>query len=62
MLAVDPERRRVTLSTKKLEPTHGDMLRNPQHVFEQAEQMGEMFRAHVRARENTTDISDEEVL
>ncbi|CAI0626137.1 unnamed protein product, partial [Linum tenue] len=28
------ERGRVSLSTKKLEPTPGDMIRNPKLVFE----------------------------
>lgn len=30
ILSTDRDRGRVTLSTKKLEPTPGDMLRNPQ--------------------------------
>lgn len=60
VLVVDPKRRRVTLSTKKLEPTRGDMLRTPQLVFEQAEQMVEKLRARARAVENSADISDEE--
>lgn len=30
----DRERGRVSLSTKKLEPTPGDMIRNPKLVFE----------------------------
>lgn len=34
VLSFDTERGRVSLSTKKLEPTPGDMLRNPQLVFE----------------------------
>ena len=34
VLSFDSERGRVSLSTKKLEPTPGDMLRNPQLVFE----------------------------
>jgi len=34
----------VALSTKALEPTPGDMLRNPQLVFEKAEEMGAIYR------------------
>ena len=34
VLSFDSERGRVSLSTKKLEPTPGDMLRNPQLVFD----------------------------
>lgn len=34
ILSQDKERGRISLSTKKLEPTPGDMLRNPALVFE----------------------------
>ncbi|KAJ6891472.1 30S ribosomal protein S1 [Populus alba x Populus x berolinensis] len=37
VLSHDRERGRVSLSTKKLEPTPGDMIRNPKLVFEKAE-------------------------
>ncbi|PNH05145.1 30S ribosomal protein S1 A [Tetrabaena socialis] len=47
ILSQDRERGRVTLSTKKLEPTPGDMLRDPQLVYEKAEEMAEMFRKRV---------------
>ena len=47
VLSQDSDRGRVTLSTKKLEPQPGDMLRDPQKVFEQADRMAEMFRARV---------------
>lgn len=33
ILSHDRERGRVSLSTKKLEPTPGDMVRNPELVF-----------------------------
>jgi small subunit ribosomal protein S1 len=36
---------RVSLSTKKLEPTPGDMLRDPQLVFNRADEMAAIFRA-----------------
>lgn len=52
ILSQDRERGRVTLSTKKLEPTPGDMLRDPQLVFEKAEQMAEEFRKRVEAAES----------
>lgn len=38
VLSTDSKRGRVTLSTKKLEATPGDMLRDPQLVYEGAEQ------------------------
>jgi len=34
ILSQDKDRGRISLSTKKLEPTPGDMLRNPQLVYE----------------------------
>lgn len=34
ILSHDRERGRVSLSTKKLEPTPGDMIRNPTLVYE----------------------------
>lgn len=37
ILSHDRERRRVSLSTKKLESTPGDMIRNPKLVFEKVE-------------------------
>ena len=51
VLSMDPSRGRVVLSTKKLEPTPGDMLRNPQLVFEKAEEMADMFRKRIGAAE-----------
>lgn len=53
ILSQDRERGRVTLSTKKLEPTPGDMLRDPQMVFEKAEEMAQAFRKRVEAAEMT---------
>jgi hypothetical protein len=51
VLSMDAQRGRVTLSTKKLEPTPGDMLRDPQLVFEKAEEMAEAFRKRVESAE-----------
>ena len=53
ILSQDRDRGRVTLTTKKLEPTPGDMLRNPQLVFEKAEEMAEQFRKRVEAAEQS---------
>lgn len=44
ILSMDMDKGRVTLSTKKLEKEPGDMLRDPQLVFENAEAMAEGFR------------------
>lgn len=44
VLTQDAVRGRLSLSTRKLEPTPGDMLRNPAIVFEKADEMAEEFR------------------
>eukprot|EP00976_Prorocentrum_cordatum_P096486 1190586-Prorocentrum_minimum.AAC.1 len=51
ILSQDRERGRVSLSTRKLEPTPGDMLRDPQLVFEKADEMAATFRERVAAAE-----------
>lgn len=43
ILSHDRERGRVSLSTKKLEPTPGDMIRNPKLVFEKVLRLLEEF-------------------
>jgi small subunit ribosomal protein S1 len=53
ILSQDRDRGRVTLSTKKLEPNPGDMIKDPQLVYEKAEEMAEAFRARVQAAEVT---------
>jgi len=52
ILSMDKDRGRVTLSTKKLEKEPGDMLRDPQLVFEGAEAMAAAFRARVTDAES----------
>jgi len=51
ILSHDKDRGRISLSTKKLEPTPGDMIRNPALVFEKAEEMAAQFRERVAAAE-----------
>lgn len=51
ILTQDRERGRISLSTKKLEPTPGDMLRNPSLVYESAEEMAQAFRQRVAQAE-----------
>jgi small subunit ribosomal protein S1 len=51
ILSMDKDRGRVTLSTKKLEKEPGDMLRDPQLVFEGAEAMAAEFRERVGSAE-----------
>jgi hypothetical protein len=54
ILSQDSDRGRVTLSTKKLEPEPGDMLRDPQKVFENADRMAQMFKERVAAADNAS--------
>lgn len=44
ILTMDKEKGRVSLSTKKLEPTPGDMVRDPELVFARADEMAAAFR------------------
>ena len=54
MLSLDVTNSRqpkIRLSTKKLEPLPGDMLKDPQLVFDRAEEMGKAWmRARKKAR------------
>ncbi|XXG53886.1 hypothetical protein AAC387_Pa03g1904 [Persea americana] len=47
ILSHDRERGRVSPSTKKLEPTRGDMICNPELVFEKADEMARIFRQRI---------------
>ena len=44
ILTLDKEKGRVSLSTKKLEPTPGDMVRDPNLVYSRADEMAAAFR------------------
>ncbi|MDB9510116.1 S1 RNA-binding domain-containing protein [Kamptonema animale CS-326] len=48
---VDALRGRVSLSTKQLEPEPGDMLKNPQLVYEKAEEMAAKYRQQMQERQ-----------
>ena len=51
VLSQDQARGRLGLCTKKLEPTPGDMLRDPALVYEKAEEMAALFKKRVEAAE-----------
>ena len=51
VLTHDRERGRISLSTKKLEPTPGDMLRDPALVFDRADEMAAEFRKLMKSAE-----------
>ena len=44
VLTHDAVKGRLSLSTRKLEPTPGDMIKNPSLVFEKADEMAKEFR------------------
>ncbi|HEY9825930.1 MAG TPA: S1 RNA-binding domain-containing protein, partial [Stenomitos sp.] len=44
IIDLDAERGRISLSTKQLEPEPGDMVKNPQAVYDQAEAMAAKYR------------------
>ena len=44
IIDLDAERGRISLSTKALEPEPGDMLTDPQKVFDQAEKMAALYK------------------
>jgi small subunit ribosomal protein S1 len=50
IIDLDAERGRISLSTKQLEPDPGDMVKNPQLVYEKAEEMAAKFREQMRTR------------
>jgi small subunit ribosomal protein S1 len=51
IMSHDRERERLALSTKKLEPTPGDMLKDPAIVFARADEMAKLFKLRVAAAE-----------
>merc|ERR1712113_634818 len=51
VLALDTDKGRLSVTTKKLEPSPGDMLRNRKLVMDKAEEMAKMFRERVAAAE-----------
>jgi small subunit ribosomal protein S1 len=44
IIDLDAERGRISLSTKQLEPEPGDMVKNPDVVYEKAEEMAARWR------------------
>jgi hypothetical protein len=48
IIDLDAERGRISLSTKQLEPEPGDMVKNPDLVFDKAEEMAEKYREQLR--------------
>ena len=66
IIDLDAERGRISLSTKQLEPEPGDMVKNPEIVFEKAEEMAERYRqqllkaAEAEAAAAAGEVSDDD--
>jgi len=51
IIDLDADRGRISLSTKQLEPEPGDMVKNPQVVYDKAEEMAVKYREQVLAKQ-----------
>jgi small subunit ribosomal protein S1 len=58
IIDLDAERGRISLSTKQLEPDPGDMVKNPQVVYDKAEEMAAKYRDTVLAKRNGTAVAE----
>lgn len=61
VLSYDRIRRKVSLSTKKLEPTPGDMINNPSLVYEKADEMAKKFREQVAIAEKRAEEEEQKL-
>lgn len=57
IIDLDAERGRISLSTKQLEPEPGDMVKNPQVVYERAEEMAAKYREQLLAQQQGSSAS-----
>ena len=55
IIDLDAERGRISLSTKQLEPEPGDMVKNPDVVFDKAEEMAEKYRQQMLQQSQPAD-------
>ena len=60
IIDLDAERGRISLSTKQLEVTPGDMTRDPQLVYSTAEEMAEKFREQMMAKQEEGEALSED--
>ncbi len=63
IIDLDAERGRISLSTKQLEPEPGDMVKNPDLVYDKAEEMAAKYREQLRkqAAEKEAALNSSEV-
>ncbi|KKI99234.1 30S ribosomal protein S1 [Prochlorothrix hollandica] len=59
IIDLDAERGRISLSTKQLEPEPGDMVKNPDLVYEKAEEMAEKYREQMLQKQQQLDVPKE---
>ncbi|NES04965.1 MAG: S1 RNA-binding domain-containing protein, partial [Okeania sp. SIO2F4] len=58
IIDLDADRGRISLSTKQLEPEPGAMVKNPQLVYDQAEEMAAKFREKMMAAQRGETIEE----
>jgi small subunit ribosomal protein S1 len=61
IIDLDAERGRISLSTKQLEPEPGDMIKDRQLVYDQAEEMAVKYREQMLAKQQGSTIVSGEV-
>ncbi len=71
IIDLDAERGRISLSTKQLEPEPGDMIKDRQLVYDQAEEMAVKYREQMLAKQQgntsasteveTAEVSEEDI-
>lgn len=57
VMVLSQEKGKLSFTTKKLEPSPGDMLRNPKRVFDRAEEMAAQFKARIAVAEKEAEAS-----
>ncbi len=62
IIDLDAERGRISLSTKQLEPEPGDMIKNRQLVYDQAEEMAVKYREQLLAKQQGVAAAPAEVI
>jgi small subunit ribosomal protein S1 len=55
IIDLDTQQGRISLSTKQLEPEPGDMVKNPQIVYERAEEMAAIYRESFNQLQTSVD-------
>tara|TARA_A100001388_G_scaffold251227_1_gene212959 strand:- start:193 stop:1284 length:1092 start_codon:yes stop_codon:yes gene_type:complete len=61
IIDLDSERGRISLSTKALEPEPGDMLKDPQKVFDKAEEMAAKYKQMLLEQTDENEVQSSEI-